>query len=135
MKFESRHNYQNISDLSSRDIRTVLGEIKLIINARLQRVLSEFKALNEVKNQDEVDNKNMNDSTKRIAYFNAVESIANDLNELGHNLLPIDQDNDIDFESCSISWGTAWMDDNPCGLDLEISPIEVQVLWVMSPNT
>lgn len=123
-----------MAELPSKEIRLLLAEIKSIIMKRLNLALSEFKSMPVEPNQGAIDKNFVRDRMKRAAYFNEIEAIVSELNELGHNLLPLDQDNDIDFESSSVSWGTAWMDQNPTGLDLEIFPNEVQVLWVLSPN-
>ncbi|NIB41721.1 hypothetical protein HBA55_19100 [Pseudomaricurvus alkylphenolicus] len=134
MKFESHFRYQKMLELPSGEIRPLLSEIKSIIETRLKQTLSEFDDTASTPNQGAIDNQFVRDRKKRTAYFDAIEAIAEELNELGHRLLPLDQDNDIDFDSTSVSWATNWMSDSPFGLDLEISPSKAQVLWVVSPN-
>ncbi|WP_338593091.1 hypothetical protein VXM60_09275 [Shewanella khirikhana] len=134
MKFESHLNYQCMIELPSEELRPLLGEIKTIVEGRIKAVLSEFDNMENIKNRGAQDNKYVHDRNKRSAYFATLELIVSELNDLGHQLLPIDYDSDIDFESASVSWATDFMSGNARGLDIEIFPSKTQVLWVLSPN-
>ncbi|MDR8525158.1 hypothetical protein [Shewanella fidelis] len=134
MKFESHLNYQRMIELPSEELRPLLGEIKAIVEGRVKAVLSDFDDMKNIKNRGAQDNKYVHDRNKRSAYFSALDLIVSELNDLGHQLLPIDYDSDIDFESTSVSWATDFMSANARGLDIEIFPSKTQVLWVLSPN-
>ncbi|MFV7768774.1 hypothetical protein [Shewanella marisflavi] len=134
MKFESHLNYQRMIELPSEELRPLLGEIKTIVEGRIKTVLSDFDDMENIKNRGAQDNKYVHDRNKRSAYFSALDLIVSELNDLGHQLLPIDYDSDIDFESTSVSWATDFMSGNARGLDIEIFPSKTQVLWVLSPN-
>ncbi len=135
MKFEPRFSYESMEQLSSLNIRKLLAELKSIIEKRISDALSDFTIEDKVENQGAIDNKFLIDKQKRDSYFRVCESIVDELNELGHQLLPLDIDSDIDFESTSFSWTTDWQDGNARGLDLEFWPSKVTVLWILSANT
>lgn len=134
MKFEPHLNYQRMIELPSEELRPLLGEIKTIVEGRIKAVLSDFDDMENIKNRGAQDNKYVHDRNKRSAYFSALDLIVSELNDLGHQLLPIDYDSDINFESTSVSWATDFMSGNARGLDIEIFPSKTQVLWVLSPN-
>jgi len=134
MKFESHLNYQHMIELPSEELRPLLGEIKTIIERRIKAVLSDFDNMENIKNRGAQDNKYVHDRNRRSAYLSVLDLIVSELNDLGHQLLPIDNNSDIDFESTSVSWATDFMSGNARGLDIEIFPSKTQVLWVLSPN-
>jgi hypothetical protein len=134
MKFESHLNYQRMIELPSEELRPLLGEIKAIVEGRIKAVLSDFDDMENINNRGAQDNKYVYDRNKRSAFFSALDLIVSELNDLGHQLLPIDYDSDIDFESSSVSWATDFISGNVRGLAIEIFPSKAQVLWVLSPN-
>ena len=75
-----------------------------------------------------VDNRYMLNKNKRDAFYQECEKIAGELNRLGHKLLPLDQDMDMNFEISSITWATTG-DDNPKGLDVTFYPKRTIITW------
>ena len=134
MKFEPHLNYERMKMLPTEELRRTLLEIQNIIHSRVNSVLQEFRDGTEIENVGAIDNKFVTDRKKREAYFKECEAIVEELNELGHQLLPLDIDNDADFESTSVSWATDWQDGNARGLDIEFFPSNQKVSWILKPH-
>lgn len=94
MKFESHLNYQRMIELPSEELRPLLGEIKAIVEGRIKSVLSDFDDMKNIQNRGPQDNKYVHARNKRSAYFSALDLIVSELNDLGHQLLPIKQQQD-----------------------------------------
>jgi len=95
-------------------------------------VLKIYSNESEIKNVGAIDNKFAADRRKRDAYFKECEAIVEELNELGHQLIPLD--NDSDFENTSVSYATDWHDGNSRGLDIEFFPSNQAVSWILTPH-
>lgn len=134
MNFEPHLKYEVMKNLPTEELRRSLLEIQKIIQSRIIDALQDFKNENEIKNVGAIDYKFVADRRKRDAYFKECEAIANELNELGHQLLPLDMDSDMDFERTSVSWATDWQDGNARGLDIEFFPSEQNVSWILTPH-
>ncbi len=121
-------------NLPTEDLRRSLLEIQNIIQSRIINVLEGFKSENEIENVGAIDNKFVTDRRKRDAYFKECEVIIDELNELGHQLLPLDMDSETDFERTSVGWATDWQGGNARGLDIEFFPSNQNVTWILTPH-
>jgi hypothetical protein len=122
MQFGNHLKYEAIMKLTSNDIGSLLHEIKMIIENFIKNTLAQ------------INTEFLLHKRKLMAYTNTAELLINELNTLGHKLIPLDQDVDINFESTSMSWVTHNESAKVFGLDIEIFPSKANVLWVLSPK-
>lgn len=133
MQFGQHLSYERMSALPANEIRPLLAEIASISAQRVKKAVEGVAGV-PGGDQGPVDTAYLSDRMKRAAFFEEAERIATELNGLGHKLVPLDEDNDLNFESTSVSWATDWPAGSPCGLDLEIRPSETTALWIVSPS-
>jgi hypothetical protein len=134
MQFGNHLKYEAIMKLTSNDIGSLLHEIKMIIENFIKNTLAQINT--DAANSDigAIDTEFLLHKRKLMAYTNTAELLINELNTLGHKLIPLDQDVDINFESTSMSWVTHNESAKVFGLDIEIFPSKANVLWVLSPK-
>lgn len=101
---------------------------------RIEHALGQFDTDVIELNGSAIDNDFLRQRRKQNIYLNTVNLIAEELNSLGHMLVPADQDLDIHFENSSISWIALDKNEQSCGLDIEFFPNKVNVRWVLSPS-
>lgn len=134
MKFGSHLNYDEIMSRPSQDIAQILGEIKRIIDFRIQYELNKINEDIFSANSEVIDRSFLLHKYRQEIYINTVNLLAEELNTLGHQLIPIDQDINIDFESSSVSWIAMDKNEGRHGLDIEFFPNKTNVLWILSAN-
>lgn len=133
MRFGQHLSYDHMLALPANEVRPLLAEIASVSALRIKKAVEGLSGAPGV-NQGAVDNLYLSDRMKRTAFFEEAERIATELNGLGHKLVPLDEDNDLSWDSTSVSWATDWPGGAPCGLDLEILPSETRALWIISPS-
>ena len=134
MQFGSHLQYEAMMNLTSNTIGSLLSEIKRIIEGRITYALHQIDIENISINVGVINQDFLLHNRKLSIYTNTVELLITELNALGHKLIPLDQDIDIDFESTSTSWTTKNDNADVFGLDIEIFPNKANVLWILSPT-
>ena len=134
MEIDNKFSYFNMQKLSVSELQELLGELKQLLEKRISSSIDRITHPKFVKNSGAIDNVRQNDAARRKAYFNECEQIIEQLNQLGHDLKPLDLDSDINFENTGLGYGTSYHDFGAKGLDIEFFPRSTSVMWVVSPR-
>ncbi len=134
MLLNNSHSFAIMEKLASYEITLKLQEIKTIIEQRLNTALNEINTETLALPNSAIDNEYLQKRIKQKIYLSTIESIIDELQSLGHNLLPLDEDPDISFESSSVSWHFANTNGYSFGLDIEFLPHTTNVHWVVLPK-
>ncbi|TYK64189.1 hypothetical protein [Colwellia echini] len=132
---DDKFSLKQMKSISFEELQKLLKELKSELEAKISLAIAEVTNPKFVKNTGAINSVYLNDKLRRDKYFEQCESIISELNNLGHNLSPLDLDSDINFENTSVSWAMLNKQGEVCGLELEFFPKETKVLWVVSPST
>jgi hypothetical protein len=132
---DDKFSLKQMKSISFEELQNLLKDLKSELEAKISLAIAEVTNPKFVKNTGAINSVYLNDKLRRDKYFEQCESIVSELNILGHNLLPLDLDSDINFENTSVSWAMLNKQGEACGLELEFFPKETKVLWVVSPST
>ena len=131
MILSDKYSFANMMALSSVELKPILVELRQLIEESISEEQNKLPQVSWVKNVGAQDNKFVAARRLRKAFYNECERIVQQLSDLGHKLIFIDQDWDADYDFSSLSWSTSFRN-NPNGLELTFYPKRTELEWRLS---